>query len=607
MSALPRVGIALGNPIMRKCARSRLRLRHILSWGTITVTITGFVFMLVYLTATERGITDTASAAKATLLPVIIIQSIIMMLLGTGSVAGGLARERESGLLDYHRMTPMSPTSKILGFLFGLPVREYFLFSLTLPFIGFAVVVGQFSLLTLLHFYTVFFTSVWVYHLTGLVAGMVSSKPRFASIVAQGLVVVLYLVLPQLAFVGLTFFEFLTIRPTLYGMVMQELGAAQPGLDQAAASAFSELAQYREVPFFNWRLHPTVFTLLVQGFLISAMWVIIYRKWCDQHRHPFSKVHALLCYGMTMFFLIGNLWPIVADETIYAKLIGRLGLRPDLVAPLQILFLLLEILLVLCGFVCLLMVHLVTPSQETMLKGWRRAHKYGRRRLPFNSDAASSLPVTVAMILLTFIGGLVLLRRTHQSERFFEQLPPLLAASAPPVLFAAILLFVQALRERFGARIFSVGLFLLWMVPMFTCLVMFAAFEAWVPGSYVALPFPPLSLGLSIGHALEETRQVGGAMPSLLPPDLEPHAVPMVVISLGAYIVSGAAHAGGRAALEETAGGPRLSRATKLLSLPGEDGSSPRLLAGTSQVREISRCASTPSLTVRARLVRRRC
>ena len=63
---------------------------------------------------------------------------IILMGLGTGQVASGLARERLEQLVDYQRMTPMTPTAKILGYLFGLPIREYFLFALTLPFLAFA-------------------------------------------------------------------------------------------------------------------------------------------------------------------------------------------------------------------------------------------------------------------------------------------------------------------------------------------------------------------------------------------------------------------------------------------------------------------------------------
>ena len=49
---------------------------------------------------------------------------LIMTVLGTGAVTGGIARERAGALVDYQRLTPMPPAAKIRGYLFGLPVRE---------------------------------------------------------------------------------------------------------------------------------------------------------------------------------------------------------------------------------------------------------------------------------------------------------------------------------------------------------------------------------------------------------------------------------------------------------------------------------------------------
>ena len=66
------------------------------------------------------------------------------MFLGTGRVASITAEERESGLLDYQRMTPMNPFSKIIGYIFGIPAREYYMFFFTLPFLAHAVLVGNF-------------------------------------------------------------------------------------------------------------------------------------------------------------------------------------------------------------------------------------------------------------------------------------------------------------------------------------------------------------------------------------------------------------------------------------------------------------------------------
>jgi len=481
-------------PIWVKCARSRLRAKHMLSWGIVVVTVTAFVFLMVYLTSTHRGIWNPVNSAKATFIPVIIIQAIIMMLLGTGAVASGLSREREERLLDYHRMTPMSATSKIVGFLFGLPVREYFLFLLTMPFIVFAAVKSDFSLWKLAHFYLVFFTSVWVYHMTGMVAGMASSRPRMASILAQGLVVVLYLILPRLELVGLRFFEYFTILPTFFGMVYDEISANNVLFLDSSTAALVQ--RYRDVPFFNLTLGSTPYALLVQGFLLTMMFIIVRRKWLDEFSHPLSKLGALVFYAGVLIFLAGNIWPILSDRAAYDALTSRLGSRggfdaDEIGTPVQILAVMMFVLMVLSGLICLFMINVITPSRYTAEKEVRRAAKIELPRVPLNSDGASSLPATMLMIAMTVTITSGLLMRADRSGWFLEQWPSVSACAPPLLLFAAVMLFVQGVRERYSPRVFLVSIFLLWMLPAFTCLILFAADEAWVVGSYLSLPFPP--------------------------------------------------------------------------------------------------------------------
>ncbi len=500
------------NPIFVRGVRSRLRLKHLLSWGMITVTITAFVSSLIYLTMMHREIvTDAQTAAKAMVVPLIIIQGVILMLLGTGAVAAGVSHDRDRGLLDYHRMTPMSPTSKILGYLFGLPAREYFLFALTLPFLGFAVYKSELPLPTILHFYAVFFTSVWLYHLTGMVAGMLSQKPRLAALMSQGLVVMLYLILPQLSAFGLTFLEFLTVRPTLYGMVLQELHEIGPGLDVAARRSLPDISRYQEVAFFTSILHPTIFTLLVQSFLLSALFAIVHRKWCDIEAHAFSKLQALFVYAVTSFFLVGSLWPILRRGEVFREFIQR---NHDLLGraePRHVLLILFTVMLCLSGAVALLLLHLVTPSKYTVVKGYRRLRKLGHRGLHPSSDAASSLPLAIAMIAIAGAGYYLLLRQAQAAGVFFTTPAPLLQQLEPIALFAVIGLFLHSVRERYSGRSFLVAVFLLWMLPAFAAMILFAAENAFVLGTYISLPCPPSSLFVcladNLGAALDEQGQ----------------------------------------------------------------------------------------------------
>jgi hypothetical protein len=142
------------------------------------------------------------------------------MFLGTGRVASITAEERESGLLDYQRMTPMNPLSKIVGYIFGIPAREYYMFLFTLPFLAHAILVGKLPWGNIIQLYSVFFCSVILYHLTAHAVGLVVPKPRAASWVSRIVVLGLYVVLPGLGQAGISFLSFLTILPTYFGKIL---------------------------------------------------------------------------------------------------------------------------------------------------------------------------------------------------------------------------------------------------------------------------------------------------------------------------------------------------------------------------------------------------
>ena len=197
------------NPIALAHGRPQLRWKGTAAWAIVTVSVVAFIFLIAYLTLAEREVMAPVLAAKAALVPLIVVQGVLLMGMGTAAVAGGIAKDREAGTLDYHRMTPMPAFEKILGYLFGLPARQYFLFSLTLPFLGYAVWRGEIAPGKVLHFYVVFFSSVWMYHLFGLMVGMVAKRPRNSTLASSGLVAMLYLVMPGLARVGLSFLDFL--------------------------------------------------------------------------------------------------------------------------------------------------------------------------------------------------------------------------------------------------------------------------------------------------------------------------------------------------------------------------------------------------------------
>jgi len=517
------------NPIWIARARARLRPRHVLSWGAVTLTITTFVFIMIYRNVKEHEIGTMATAAKSTLPAIVIIQGILLMFIGTGAVASAVSQDRDQGLLDYQRMTPMSPTAKIIGYLFGLPVREYFLFALTLPFVVLAAIMSGFSFLTLLHFYAVFFTSVWVYHMTALMAGMVAPKPRLATSFSMGMVVVLYFVLPMLSRLGISYFEFLTIRPTFFGLIDRELPDAARDV-----GPLSSITPFRDVPFFTASLHPTVYTLMVQSFLIAVMYVVVHRKWRNQNAHVLSKSQGIAVYMGVVFFLLASIWPIITRPDVFDRVFRSYDWARQMPEAFA-LMLLVFVSLAICGVVGLVVIATTCPSRFRVVESLRRARRLGRQRPSFDSDGASALPVAIAIIVISCAAGALVFSLAARSGRFFDR-PPTVAEWAPPaLLIALVVLFVQGFRERFSLRVFAVSVFLLWMVPFFAMAIIWSADEEEVLGAYIGIPCPAVAVWLVVVHMFEQVPLADGTHMEFAPPDIRQSLGTMTLTSLAFY------------------------------------------------------------------------
>lgn len=514
------------NPIIVKSARARLRPKHVIPWAVVVLTITGFVCAIVYLVQTRQELATPEVAARFTIIPVIVVQAVVLMLLGTASVASTLAEERDERLMDYQRMTPMSPTAKILGHLFGLPIREYLLAALTLPFLLFGIIEGGFPFVTVAHFYLIFFSSVIAYHFAGMAAGIASTKPRRTGLIVQGLVLVLYFVLPFLSFLGLTFFEFLTIRPALFGLIHEEIVRAG-GSTPFVTGPFTALDTFRDIPFYAIHLHPSLYTIVVQGSLVATMWVIVHRKWRNDAAHPLSKWFAMAMTAWVGAFLLGSVWPIITTDRALADFLNAIqdgpGVRRSTIdiiydddTPMFV-FLLTFISAQVLGLLSLFLLTCTTASRHTIAASYRRAARLGHRRLPWNWDGASSLPIALGVIVTFAIVMVWEIQLAVGAERV-PGVPSLESILAPIVYFAGVVLFIQGTLERFGRRVAAVAVFLLWVVPFFLFILLAAAFENEVAAAYVSLPCPPFALFYDTALMI---RSVG--LDGELGDDLRPH------------------------------------------------------------------------------------
>lgn len=474
------------NPLIIRGVRSRLRPQQAISWGLITIVACAFLYVIVSKNATQHTNTTPAEASREAIVPLLILQGVILMVMGTGAVAGGMARERTYRLLDYQRLTPMRPGAKILGMLIGLPIREYCMFALTLPFVFYAAWVGNMPMGVLFKFYIVFISSAIVYHMTGLVAGMIVDKPWRAGTVSQGLIFLLYLALPQISNAGFTFFEHLTARPVFYGMMQMHI--APKNLLEAYADTVN-YQRYQSVDFFGMQLMPVYFSLAVQAFALLSLYVIVYRKWLGEWRLPFSKGYAVFFFAVSQFFLVGSVQPYLRSDRLFNMLTDTASDGLIARSPTYAVFVVLFITQAVSGVVAALVLHLCTPNWHQSVLALRRACKRGTGRLAWSDDAASSLPIAVACALMFWLGFLAVYQSAVSAGRITVDNHSV-EVFTMLLLFAAVLITVQQVREQFSERVFVMALFVFWVVPFLTMIVLWSAFARPVMGLYIAVPFP---------------------------------------------------------------------------------------------------------------------
>jgi hypothetical protein len=465
------------NPLILRGIRERLRGKHLIAAGLFSLIVTSTVYFTAYLDEAGGGWQGEPSpvrGARHAFSWLLGLQGFFLMFLGTGRVAAITAEEKESGLLDYQRMTPMNPFSKILGYLFGLPAREYYMFVLTLPFLLHCMIVGELSIDNVLHLYCVFFSSVILYHLTAHVIGLVVPKPRAASWVSRIAVLGLYVFLPAFGQAGISFLSFLTILPTYFGKMLPEL-ISQRNVDNYRYRWEDNVIDFWEdVPFFTTEIPPSLFTLIMQGLILAALLITAYRKWRNESLPSFSKISGIIIFAVFQFLLLGSLWPFFSE----GEASGLLGEEFSLAEAENKgggLFILLFVQSVFFGLSLLGILTLVNtccPDRHLHLKGVQRANRLGLSSIPMTADESRGTWFVLILSTMVCTVHAILLQQAITSELFFSKIPGIEAVLIPSLLVIACSLYLQAARELWFSLGFWGFVSLLWITPLLASLVL---------------------------------------------------------------------------------------------------------------------------------------
>ena len=500
------------NPIFRRYCQSRLRPQGLGLALLITVIIAGFIVAMGS-SLGVRGTMTTADAARNGIIPLLFVQGIILFILGTAQIAGGMTAERDEGVIDYQRLIPMSPHAKVMGYLFGLPVREYAMFLATLPFTAWSMWRGQVAWNVWLPLYLIVMFSALLYHFTGLLTGTVARNRRWAFLLSIGLVFALYTIIPQMAKFGLVFFKYLTISP-----VFEE---SLPGILPSSAGAVARAAQrlLPTVKFFNLDFSESVFTVFSQGGLILTFIVMLCRKWRRAEAHLLGKPWAAGFFVWIQILLLGNALPLIGPGDLFPShgLYRMVRVMPDW-APTRDEAVLLSGIY---GFVTLalmlVLATIITPTADNQLRGWRRARKQGVSTLPHLADAATGFWFVLVMAVAGAVGWFLFTRALVESSWFPGHQVPLTVLGYFTAVMVAAGLGYQTLLESKGGHAVSLAIIFVGVVPVLVGSVLsvisdrFAPTATWLIGmSPASMPFYASGSLLSIA---ELPTQVSRAMP----------------------------------------------------------------------------------------------
>ena len=405
-----RIRDAIGNPILVKHARSRLRKQPVFSALAVLVMINLCLAYAGY----ELNWYQTGTVAGT----IVAIQVVLLAVMGSAQVNASVNGARASGILDFHRVSPLTSTELTLGFFFGAPIREYALFAATLPFTVLCMAFGVPSFRGFLQLMIIILNeSLRLIHGMPMILNGLISKAKNPTGGAIGVVVFLF------------FFFAWIVAGAQYSVNVVE-------------------GDHR-LNFFGFSLPWLPVVLLNQLPVLFFLLLAANRKMESQRLHPLSKLQAIVAMLTFATLVLGGIW---RQDNYEIYLVAALYL---LTVP------------------AILLTAMITPSQAEYTKGLHRAQKQGKTRLPWWDDLSvnwlsvvilSAIALTAGTIAATVAAG------SHDSSAMGRPSGPYPLALAAAVLTVAyFVLALQYFQLRFakrGVMYFALFLFIFWVLPL---------------------------------------------------------------------------------------------------------------------------------------------
>lgn len=397
------MGLLVDNPVIVKHLRSRLRPAQAVPGAIALVCLAATLTWLAFATGAAGGGAGGFIGGSVVFSLLWCLLALVLVGLGSDQVATAVSTARETGILDFHRISPLPPAAVALGFFFGAPIRETIYGALLAPFLVATASLAGMAWSTLVDLLATVVLFAWLIRASQLLSALVSRRPRAS---ARGILVLLVLSLGTLA---------------------------------SAARGEGALADLAAPPFFGVPLPRVVFlgmhTLAATAFLLLAAT----RRMRDQRASLLSKGQALACQATVATLAVGCLW--TAEPT--AALVATLAA------------------LVVTGVVSGMPIA-VTAGEY--LRGVRRARRIGRAAPQPLDDAATSGACVVGLCLVAAAAALALQRRLAADWQPWVWAWALGLSVIATHGFARQ--YYRLLGGQRGDVFANLALFLLWVLPL---------------------------------------------------------------------------------------------------------------------------------------------
>jgi hypothetical protein len=434
------------NPLFVKHVRSRLRR------GVVMPSIVIVCFFSLCIVWLDLSIFKADDAVGSHLF--FWLQALILMLMGGSQVAAAVGYVKESGILDFHRVTPVPPSVQALGFLLGAPIREWILFGCTLPFALVCAIHGPWELSGFTKVLLVQITGAFLYHAIGVVTGL-AGRAKGASGRLVAIVVALNIGASNFSQEGIYGPTLLSPLPVYYEVAFgnPQLKAAVRGQRNPNRGGFNQPGQFNNPafplpakadPHFFAVSVPLVFqTLLFQSSIFVFLMIAAGRRFRSSRMPLYSKRQAIVFAALLAFLTLGSLWESQAPTLVLASAY----------------FL---------TFTTFLLESSVTPAVGDVAKGLQRARRHGENVSVWSDLATNTIAVAcfAGIIFAALALAILAAPMPNVLNVRFEPWGP------PAVAILAVLSYgwsLQYFHLRYGRRAqpyFALFLFIVWVVPI---------------------------------------------------------------------------------------------------------------------------------------------